>query len=215
MSAPRVPLFVRIFAILTIPLWAIWFASFRTPSSVEQALKTSFVRCPEEGQASCFPIGSRFGMTAWLTAAHVVDAAPEAIRFDGRELRILKTERHPSRDVGLLWTDLVDVEALPLADEDAPAGAEAVHAGFPAGRGLWVSQGLLGSVDSDGDTLTSVPMFYGCSGGPVIVDGELVGICTSIYVAGFYAVPTISFIAPVSSFRDWLAESLAHDQSPR
>lgn len=185
-------------------------------TSIEQVMKTTLVVLAEDGQASCSPIGGGFGCTAWLTCAHVVDALPQSILLaDGTTVPVIASLKHPTRDVGLIWTTAQNVWQIPLADQDAKSGSQAVHAGFPVHLGLWIAAGFIGSPDADGDVWTSVPAFYGCSGGPVIVDGRVAGVVRGIYTgsSGPFTIPigTMSCIVPVDSFRDWLAESLSRD----
>jgi S1-C subfamily serine protease len=191
----------------------------RMPTSIEQARKTTFVLLAEDGQASCSPIMNSGGVVAWLTCRHVVEAQPQSLKLaDGTVVAITGTAVHPTRDVGVIWTAWVPVVPIPLGVDAAP-GTEAVHAGFPAALGLWLSQGLVGSPDADGDVWSSVPAFYGCSGGPVIADGRIVGVVMGIYSGsnGMFSIPvgTMSCVVPADSFRDWLRDSLSRGPSAK
>lgn len=184
-------------------------------SSVEQAMKTAKVVLPE-GTATCFPIAERFGCVAWLTCGHVVEALPEFVQLpNGDQVPVLLAEKHPKFDVGLLWTGAIlpaGTGPIPLRESAVPIGTLALHAGYPAGLGLWMSQGLIGAPD-DGHSWTSVPIYYGCSGGPVIVDGQVVGVGMGVFIDGFrrQVVSNITAVVMVVQFRDWLNEALARD----
>jgi hypothetical protein len=187
--------------------------------SLLQARKTSRVVLPEDGHGSCFPIANAHGCVAWLTCAHVIDTVPASVLLpNGDSMPVLKSMRHPSRDVGVIWTaanpSLV-IEPVPLAFHEPELGSDAWHAGYPIHLGLWLSHGLIGSPDKDGDVWTSVPLFYGCSGGPIIVDGFAVGVGMGLFAGtqGPISVPisNISCIVPVVQVRDWIEQTLSLD----
>lgn len=187
------------------------------PTSLEQALKTSRVVLPRNGCASCFPVAEKFGCVALLTARHVVEGDPFAVDLaNGDRMPIVAVVRHPTRDVALIWVRANpgrSVAPLTISDTDAPIGSLAMLAGFPAGIGLWLSQGLIGSPDFEGEVWSSVPIYYGCSGGPVIVDGKVVGVGRGVLLdrGSGQAISTISLIVPICAFRGWLTESLSRD----
>jgi hypothetical protein len=186
------------------------------PTSVEQALKTAKVS-GEAGTGSCSPIFSYGGVVGWLTCAHVVDIEPDTVVLPNGDRRpILMMARHPDIDVGIVWTranPALPVDPIPMGPQPAP-GTRILLAGYPAElTTVWMSEGLQGvRANGEGWVWCSAPIWYGCSGGPVLVDGKLVGVAEGIYRAykrDNEAVPTCSAIAPIESFRDWLQEQAA------
>jgi hypothetical protein len=120
-----------------------------------------------------------------------------------------------------LWTysnPAAPIEPVPLSDTLPVLGQEAWHAGYPPRLGLWLSWGLIGSEDEDGAFWSSVPLFHGSSGGPIIVDGLASGIAMGILTSGDrprIPLTSISCIVPIASVRDWIDASLAADPSVR
>ncbi len=219
--ASRVLLFVAALAVTPIALFVIGPPTVRphVVTSIEQGMKTAKVVIgDDEAEASCFPVQERGGLTAFLTCRHVVEGTPPSaiVLPNGNRFPIIFFEAHPARDVAVIWVrsdPARPVVCLPLAARDTRLGDYVTLAGYPVDRGLWLSQGLVGSRDSDGDIWCSVPIYYGCSGGPVLLNGEVVGIGAGVYVDKYrrQIVSTISMIVPVASFRGWLSEILARD----
>lgn len=192
--------------------------------SVEQANKTAkVVASDNRGSATCFPIAVVGDLVAWLTCAHVVLQQPDFVILpNGDVMPIVKMAHHSTRDVGVIWTRTnphVPVVPVPLATSIPTPGTRALHSGYPGGHVLWFSEGLLGSANEDGDIWASVPFYYGCSGGPVLVDGEAVGIAMAVFLhdGGFATVPitTITSVVPIVSVRDWIDEVLAAGANPK
>jgi hypothetical protein len=186
------------------------------PTSVDQALKTAKV-IGDAGSGSCAPVFCHGGVVGWLTCAHVVDLEPDVVELpNGDRMPILSLARHPDVDVGIVWTranPALPIEEIPLGPMPKP-GTRILLAGYPAElTSVWLAEGLQG-VRSGGEgwVWCSVPIWYGCSGGPVLVDGKLVGVAEGIYrnyKKDGASIPTISAIAPIESFRDWLQEQTA------
>lgn len=185
-------------------------------SSIEQAEKAAQAQ-NADGGGTCFPIAVIDGRVAWLTCAHVVLQEPTHINLrNGDRMPIIGSAMHPTRDAGIVWTmanPAAPVVPVPLADRLPRIGSVAVHAGYPGNSPLWLSTGLVGTMDEDGDLWSSVPIYFGCSGGPVIVDGEAVGIAMAVAQHAFgpgLRVPLTSFscFVPVASVRDWIDETL-------
>jgi hypothetical protein len=183
------------------------------PSPMEQALKTAKLD-KEKSSGTCFPVAVRDGMVAWLSNRHVVEDRfwrPEAKAVElanGDRLPVRLVVLHPSLDLALVWTAMnpqQPIVPIPLAPADAVTGDFALLAGYPGDAGLWISAGFVASASGDGQRWSSVPIFYGCSGGPVLVNGYVVGVARAIHVDAEHGpVPTISAFVPVGSFRDWL-----------
>lgn len=190
----------------------------RVLTPIQQALKAAELD-KDSGSGSCFPVVVRDGMVGWLTNHHVVASpfwlmAPETkvvVTPNGDRLPVHVTVIHPSRDVALVWTAMNPanpIEPLPLAASDAEPGDFAILAGYPAEAGLWISAGFVAGLDKDGDRWSSVPIYYGCSGGPVLVNGRVVGVARAVHVDEHrgQVISTISAFVPLGSFRDWLEQ---------
>jgi len=193
-------------------------------TSIEQALKTSEVIDTDgDGIGSCFPVAEQFGCVAMLTCAHVAGCVPPPASVkmpNGDQAPVVAVVLNEQTDVALIWVRAnphLRVSLLPLATANPPRGAEAVLGGYPLDCGLWLSQGLIGSPLPPGMCWTSVPIYYGCSGGPMVVNGRVVGIARGILVDynRQQRVSTLSHIVLVDSFRDWLKESLSFDPSAK
>lgn len=190
----------------------------RRPSQIELAQRVCAVELAG-GSATCFPIAELFGCVAFLTCGHVIDALPEVVLLpNGDRLPVIFTEKHPKVDVGLIWTRANPGKPMPLipvANQNPPLGSLAMFAGYPAGLPLWLSQGLVGSRDAEGDNWSSVPLYYGGSGGPAFVDGQVVGVGRGLFLDGFrrQAVSNMTVFVMVDQFRDWLNECLPRGPS--
>lgn len=185
------------------------------PTSIEQALKAARVMDGERGLGSCSPVAVIGTRIAWLTCQHVVaDEVPSVVKLrNGDTLPILGVMSHPDADVALLWT--TSNPALPIIPleigDRAVAGVDILSAGFPRRIScLWMSRGVIGDKDEDGNLWTSAPLYFGCSGGPILADGKIVGLCKGLYRDHRTGdlIETMSIIVPVESFRDWLRENI-------
>ena len=187
------------------------------PTDVELALRTAAIICMGDDVASCFPVAAvgREGCVAFLTAKHCVEPEPEGVRLlSGDQMPVVACDSHPTLDVGLIWARAnphLPLAPLKLADQNPLIGTEALLAGYPQECGLWLSRGLIGSPDSRGWHWASIPIYFGCSGGPVLVDGRVVGIGKGIEIDQYrrQCVSTLSCIILVDSFRDWVREKIA------
>lgn len=188
----------------------------RVLTPIQQALKAAELD-KDSGSGTCFPVVVRDGMVGWLTNHHVV-ASPfwlmasetkAVVTPNGDRLPVHLTVIHPSLDVALVWTAMNPanpIEPLPLAAQDAVPGDFAILAGYPADAGLWISAGFVAGLDKEGDRWSSVPIYYGCSGGPVLVNGLVVGVARAVHIDEHrgQVISTISAFVPLGSFRDWL-----------
>jgi hypothetical protein len=190
--------------------------------TIEQAMKTSIADC-EQGHGSCFPVAEFNGVVAWVTCRHITDEGPTTVDLpNGDSMPVVFCEHHPDLDIGIIWTranPARPISPIPLGHDPLP-GTEAILAGYPADTSLWLSKGLMGVHGRESDpgvVWCSVPIYYGCSGGPVIVDGQLVGVGMGIYVdqRRKFPISTISAIVAVDSFRDWLQERIARGPTVR
>ena len=191
------------------------------PTSIELALTVAeAVDTDGDGIGSCFAIQERFGFVAFLTCAHVAECDIEVVAMsNGDRAPVVARVVNDQIDVGLIWTrpnPHLKSTLLPLAEKNPPRGAEIILSGYPCACGLWASQGLLGSPDAKagaGISWSSAPIYYGCSGGPVLFKGRVIGVARGIQVDHYrrQIVSTLSQVVMIDSFRDWIQKTLTVD----
>jgi S1-C subfamily serine protease len=185
-------------------------------TSIQQALKAARVMDGEQGLGSCSPIAVVGGRIVWLTCHHVVDdVVPSVVKLrNGDTLPVLGVATHPSADAAVLWTTsnpALPIEPIEVGDM-ARIGTDILTAGYPRRiHCLYLSRGVIGGKDEDDQLWTSAPIYFGCSGGPVLADGKLVGLNHGLYrdLRTGDLIVTMSTIVPIESFRDWLKEQTA------
>lgn len=135
-----------------------------------------------DGSGSGVPVAvTPQGFTVVLTAKHVIDAGPQdelCVRLGDISATVVRIERHPELDLAAVWIQT----RLPVIQFDMNAiqfGERIQAAGWIFGEYLTLVEGL---VSNPGQF--SADVLPGCSGGPVIRNGRLIGIlvaCLAIH----------------------------------
>lgn len=220
---PVVALFSFLFAVIVTQFIAANYSAqtqIAAPTSIEEAFKTAIVLDGDgDGLGSCFPIAKKFGCVALISCKHViVDPTPVAVLLpNGDVAPIISMVANLDVDIAVIWIRAnphLSIAPLQLSDTPPSPGTQAILAGYPISQDLWISQGLVPRRSIRGDGWwTSIPIYYGCSGGPVIADGRVIGVASGIMVDRNreQSVSSISYVITIDSFREWLRVVLTHD----
>lgn len=183
------------------------------------AIQRMAVRIRNVG-CSSLSTGSGFAIdaTTLITNKHVVaDSADlQVSTYDGRDIDVTAAETAGLADLAVVRT-AADLPTHPALAADDPGRGDAVTVvGYPQGGLLTVTDGqVIGSTtdplnENLGEVLvTDAPVEPGSSGSAVLnEDGEVVGVVYAKSAAGQ------SFIVPVSTLRDLLADDAAFEAAP-
>lgn len=186
---------------------------FTDPSHVQTAAKVW--KLSPLGKGSAFPIFCAWDpvvkkyRTVFLTAGHCVRASGLYTVEDlngtthGRGFPIAT---HDEDDLGLIvfFTE----EPIPVVSytTSAPHLGDTIYtAGYPLGRHLHMTQGLMSAVANSG----SAPVIFGNSGGAVIdTGGRVIGVVVSIARAGYGGpIPHVMYFVPITQKRvEWMEQ---------
>lgn len=146
------------------------------------------------------------GFTILLTAKHVTESSmgwgTATVTVDGEPVPVTRVEQHLTEDVALIWIQR-ELPVLPLSDHEPRFGERAQVSGLAFGRFLLFSEGLISS-----PTEVSADIMPGCSGGPVFVDGRVVGVAVANLQFGGIPVGAMALFVKISTVRDWIDASL-------
>lgn len=182
------------------------------PLPVEQhpAQATVKIVLADGGTGSGIPVRiTPEGFTIVLTAKHVVEnVLPEVVSVIAGETStpVSRIERHPVLDLAALWVQ-VQLPAIGIDYDPIAFGERLQGAGFLFGDSLTLAEGLV-SIPGH----VSIDILPGCSGGPVIRNGRLVGVLVQCIVAGspFGRIPigAQAIFVEISAAREWLSDIL-------
>lgn len=177
------------------------------PLSWHPAQATVKVILGEGGMGSGIPVDvTPEGFTIVLTAKHVVEGAAQAtmsVQAGEVTLPVTRVEQHATLDIAAIWVQMqlpvVRVDGAPIAFGERLQGA-----GFLFGDQLQLAEGLV-SIPGH----FSIDILPGCSGGPVLREGRVVGILVQCIVAnspfGGMPVGAQAIFVQISEARDWLS----------
>ncbi len=179
-------------------------------SLVERSLDAT-VRLEDEGHIYCSGVLTR-GFV--LTAAHCVDdkRLPATVKFSLRQSRDTYEAAVVAFDEEADWAVLSPLAVLPehaeasVSSYDPAAGDRVVTVGHPLGIEYFITVGVASGVRTTWGNMdwliTSAPIMYGNSGGPVFNEyGEIVGITSWLAVARGQAVGHIAGSVPTYKLR--------------
>lgn len=183
------------------------------PTNVEQCLKAAeVIDLDGDGIGTCWPVAVKDGCVAFVSCQHVAECDVNRIKMPNGDIApVVSSICNEDVDVAVIWARAnphLPVTVIPMAEKFPERGAKGMLSGYPLDCGLWMSEGFIASKDAAGVQWTSIPIYYGCSGGPVVVNGEAVGLARGIEVDPYrrQIVSTLSQIVRVDSFRDWVRE---------
>ncbi|NMR20583.1 serine protease [Cellulomonas fimi] len=178
------------------------------------AVRIRNVGCRSLSTGSGFAIDA----TTLITNRHVVaDSADlQLSTYDGRDIGATAASTAALADLAIVRT-VDELPAFPeLAEADPASGDTVTIVGYPLGGRLTVTSGRVMGVTTDplnenlGEVLvTDAPVEPGSSGSAVLdADGRVIGVVYAKNAAG------MSFIVPVSTLRQMLADEGAFVPSP-
>lgn len=157
-------------------------AADRDSPSLLRAIGPSVVplmRFPQ-GYGSCVCVRVAPGKAWFLTARHVVeDVQRLAVVVEGKSHLAVVESVHPFGDIAVVRVDAdLGLRPVPIATSLPGPGERVVVLGFPGGRPfeLRATEGRMGWAAG---TL-SAALSPGNSGGPVLWNGRIIGVATSI-----------------------------------
>lgn len=161
---------------------------------------------------ACVPLAGGGYVVTFLTAKHVLQDEDQFALRDGHRLTIAGKVAHPSLDLAVMAAQSPVPQPVLRLRSDLRTG-EAVSA---MGHGL-DSNELIVASGRIGTRVVSVPMVWGCSGGPVVdAQGRLVAVTITMAqhpgmgvhsAGGLSALPLVGLtgVIPVAAFASWLA----------
>ncbi len=164
--------------------------------------------------------GSGFALTPYtlVTNRHVVadSSQLELLTYDGRDVDATAASTAGLADLAIVRTAEPLPAAPELAEADPVVGDPVTVVGYPLGRRLTVTDGVVVATTTDplnsglGDVLvTDAPVEPGSSGSAALdADGKVIGVVYAKDDAGY------SFLVPVSTLRAMLEDEAAFEPAP-
>lgn len=124
-----------------------------------------------------------------ITNNHVVEGCQKVrLHHKGRVVNVVLLAADRNNDLALLKTDIQDIDAIPLSDENPYPAQDIYVAGYPFGNlissTIKITRGIISSVSGLGNNYSNVQIDAalqpGNSGGPIVDEfGNVVGVAVS------------------------------------
>lgn len=157
------------------------------------------LRLGDEGTCSAFEVAPGYV----LTAGHCAEGGEVEYSYEGREAHV--ADVHERSDLALFIVEGLDGQALPIASHDPCVGCRVTATGFPARVHLTSTGTWSGRREHEhARGVTSLTLWYGSSGSPIVDDDGNVTCVVSQKHADFQGV---TFCVPQDDIRTFLTKN--------
>ena len=177
---------------------------------------------------SCVPIkcqkDKKEWKVVWLSSFHI-------LQYKNKDGKIVAYKDNLSilSEKNIKYTDVKLIATLPKMDLIMVSGkvkepvkvfeidftkpgplADVYAAGYPFGKTLWVTEGVVTGSLSKGNYKISSPVISGKSGGAIVdkVNGKLIGVIKGVIQNNNKLYPDFSIMVPLYTFKLWINKNL-------